>query len=104
MRGANVFISILAVIGLALLAWVIIQISPRIGDSNFSSVTNFEECVAAGNPVMESYPRQCRSADGKLFVENPPAGGVPPQQNLSEPISVNGCAPAGCSNQLCVSV
>lgn len=23
-------------------------------------VTNFEECVAAGNPVMESYPRQCR--------------------------------------------
>ena len=23
-------------------------------------ITNFEECVAAGNPVMESYPRQCR--------------------------------------------
>lgn len=23
-------------------------------------VTNFEECVATGNPVMESYPRQCR--------------------------------------------
>ena len=22
-------------------------------------ITNFEECVAAGNPVMESYPRQC---------------------------------------------
>lgn len=33
-------------------------------------VTTFEECVAAGNPVMESYPRQCRSEDGELFVEN----------------------------------
>ncbi len=32
-------------------------------------ITNFEECVAAGNPVMESYPRQCR-ANGQLFVEN----------------------------------
>lgn len=32
------------------------------------TVNSFEECVAAGNPVMESYPRQC-SADGKTFVE-----------------------------------
>lgn len=31
-------------------------------------VTNFEECVARDNPVMESYPRQCR-ADGKMFTE-----------------------------------
>ncbi|HZJ42021.1 MAG TPA: Gmad2 immunoglobulin-like domain-containing protein [Patescibacteria group bacterium] len=31
-------------------------------------VNNFEECVGAGNPVMESYPRQCRSGD-KTFVE-----------------------------------
>ena len=26
-------------------------------------VTNFEDCVAAGNPVMESYPRQCRHGE-----------------------------------------
>ncbi|KKT21312.1 MAG: hypothetical protein UW04_C0006G0015 [Parcubacteria group bacterium GW2011_GWB1_43_8] len=32
-------------------------------------VTNFEECAASGNPVMESYPRQCRH-DGKTFTEN----------------------------------
>ncbi len=31
-------------------------------------IASFDECVAAGNPVMESYPRQCR-ADGELFVE-----------------------------------
>jgi hypothetical protein len=32
-------------------------------------VDSFEECALAGNPVMESYPRQCRTADGKNFVE-----------------------------------
>jgi len=31
-------------------------------------ITNFEECVAAGNEIMESYPRQCRNGDD-LFVE-----------------------------------
>lgn len=31
-------------------------------------ITSFEECVEAGNPVMESYPRQCR-AGGETFVE-----------------------------------
>ena len=31
-------------------------------------VTNFQECVEAGNPVMESYPRQCRH-DGETFTE-----------------------------------
>lgn len=32
-------------------------------------IETFEACVAAGNPVMESYPRQCRTASGRLFVE-----------------------------------
>jgi len=31
-------------------------------------VTTFDECVAAGYPVMESYPRQCRIND-TIFVE-----------------------------------
>ncbi|MCF6276457.1 MAG: hypothetical protein L3J07_01265 [Candidatus Magasanikbacteria bacterium] len=34
-----------------------------------SFITNFEECANAGNSIMESYPRQCRSEDGNLFVE-----------------------------------
>jgi hypothetical protein len=36
--------------------------------SAFGDITDFEECVAAGNPVMESYPEQCRTPDGRLFV------------------------------------
>ena len=35
-----------------------------------SSINNFEECVAAGNPIMESYPRQCKTTDGQHFVED----------------------------------
>lgn len=31
-------------------------------------VDSFADCMAAGNPIMESYPRQCRN-DGQLFVE-----------------------------------
>ena len=32
--------------------------------------SNFEECAAMGYPVMESYPRQCRTPNGRLFVED----------------------------------
>jgi len=32
-------------------------------------INDFTECVAAGNLVMESYPRICRVADGTLFTE-----------------------------------
>ena len=43
------------------------------------SIDSFEECVAAGNPVMESYPRQCRTSDGKHFVEVLETAGVFPE-------------------------
>ncbi len=38
-------------------------------DGGSPVVDSFEACVRAGYPVMESYPRQCRTADGQLFVE-----------------------------------
>jgi eight-cysteine-cluster-containing protein len=36
---------------------------------NSENINTFEECVDAGLPVMESYPRQCRTPDGRTFVE-----------------------------------
>lgn len=36
--------------------------------SNNALVTNFFECVDGGNPIMESYPRQCRH-ENTTFVE-----------------------------------
>ncbi len=35
---------------------------------NEDMITSFKECVAAGNPVMESYPRQCRHGE-QIFRE-----------------------------------
>lgn len=32
-------------------------------------ITSFEECVAAGNTILESYPRECRTPDGETFIE-----------------------------------
>ena len=43
---------------------------PSINNNGNTVVANFEECVAAGNPVMESYPRQCRAANGQTYTEN----------------------------------
>jgi glucose/arabinose dehydrogenase len=49
--------------------------SPEINDDRIlrivplNEINSFEGCVTAGNPVMESYPRQCRTADGQTFVE-----------------------------------
>ena len=34
-----------------------------------SQINSFEQCITAGNPAMESYPRQCKTVDGKHFVE-----------------------------------
>jgi len=46
-----------------------ICVLPEIVEEETDGIHSFEECVAAGNLVMESYPRQCRTADGKHFVE-----------------------------------
>ncbi len=91
---------------LSLVAFVIFALAPRF-ESVSPAVTNFDECVAAGNPVMparttedvqsggESYPRQCNTPEGQHFVEE-----ISP---INDPIQFNGCAVAGCSSQLCVS-
>lgn len=32
-------------------------------------INSFDGCASAGYPIMESYPRQCRTPDGRGFVE-----------------------------------
>lgn len=34
-----------------------------------TTVTNFDECVAQGNPVRESYPARCSTPDGRVFTQ-----------------------------------
>jgi hypothetical protein len=49
------------------------QIPP---DDQVTEITSFEECVEAGNPILESYPRQC-IADGETFTEVLPEDQIP---------------------------
>lgn len=46
-------------------------------NSKIQSITNFDECVQAGYPIMESYPEQCRTPDGKAYTKQ-----VSPQSDL----------------------
>ena len=32
-------------------------------------LVTFKECVEGGNPILESYPRQCKTSDGRTFIE-----------------------------------
>lgn len=43
-------------------------------------VSSFADCAKAGYPVMESFPRQCRTPDGRTFVEE-----VPEKKDISAP-------------------
>lgn len=40
-------------------------------------INSFEECAQAGYPILESYPEQCRTPDGKSFTKL-----IDDQQNL----------------------
>ena len=72
MKKQNVVITIVAllVIGLGVGYFVGYDQEGEKSDdrTSDSKVSSFEDCVEAGNPVMESYPRQCRHED-ELFVE-----------------------------------
>jgi len=112
MRMSNLSTSTLIgfVVVLAIVAGLFFAFSANRGQQQLLSITNFEQCAEAGYPVMparrslgaggESYPRQCRTPDGRNFTEDisdvsdtQPDGGI----------SFNGCVVAGCSGQLCVS-
>ena len=63
-------------------------------DSISSSVTNFDECVAQGNPVMESFPPQCITPDGITFT----------QEMDEEPPPVNEACEDQCGDGTCQEV
>lgn len=68
----KVLISIIALLGIivVVMAWQF-SLGEKIVSIFFpKEINSFEDCAAAGYPVMESYPRQCKTPDGRTFVEN----------------------------------
>jgi len=53
----------------ALLIFVAMIVYPLLTKEKVPQITSFQECMDAGYPIMESYPRQC-NADGNNFIED----------------------------------
>lgn len=50
------------------------------GETEKKTIQSFIDCIEAGYPVLESYPRQCQTPDGKSFSED--IGNAPEKQDL----------------------
>lgn len=85
---------------LSIAAALLMQISSKAKEHRLLSIDTFEECALAGYPIMESYPEQCRTPDGRTFT-NEEQKLVPPSQTGVGIISAGGCEVGGCSAQLC---
>jgi hypothetical protein len=60
-------------------------------------ITSFEDCVSAGYPVMESYPRQCTTPEGNVYTEELDAT----DEGVSTATAGEGCYIGGCSQEIC---
>lgn len=68
------------IIASAFFAWKYWQLT------KVQQITNFDQCAAAGYPVMESFPEQCATPDGRSFTRDLPNTPV----EYGEPITVTG--------------
>jgi eight-cysteine-cluster-containing protein len=68
-------------------------------------IDSFADCVAAGNPVQESFPRVCTSEDGSTFVEEvePENGEYYGSSTLAECSQNSDCQVGGCNAEICGS-
>ncbi|MDD5569196.1 MAG: Gmad2 immunoglobulin-like domain-containing protein [Candidatus Pacebacteria bacterium] len=77
MKITNLAIIFLLVIAIALGIFAIIINKEK---EQLATVPDFEQCAALGYPVLETYPRQCKTPDGQTFVED--IGNAIEKQNL----------------------
>ncbi len=61
-----------ALVALGLVIWYFTASRETLVEEPAPVVLSFEACAAAGYPVMESYPRQCMTPDGRNYTEELP--------------------------------
>jgi hypothetical protein len=64
-KTSIIVLAILVLTGIAVF-WMVLEARE---EDDESTVNSFAACVAAGNPVMESMPRQCATPEGLTFAE-----------------------------------
>jgi hypothetical protein len=88
---------------LTLIAGLLLSLSNIAKQQKMYAISTFEECKQAGYPIMESYPEQCATPDGRTFVNEVPSPVTSQTPAPQSGIVANGCAISGCSMQLCIS-
>jgi hypothetical protein len=66
-RKSLIIIAIVVII--ILIALFLIFDIGRKQPESYLSIINFEECAQAGYPILESYPPQCKTPDGRTFTQ-----------------------------------
>ncbi len=85
-RAPIIVIIVLAALVVGLGSWLLVRQFAQ----PVPSVTTYAECVAAGYPILEIYPEQCRTPDGRTFT-NPDAPPLtPPPTSTGEFTSEGG--------------
>lgn len=70
-------ITLLFLVVLIIIGGVLMFDIGRKAPEPYLMIASFEECVNAGYPVMESFPRRCNTPDGKTFAEFVPTSRDP---------------------------
>lgn len=72
-------ISWLVLTGIIVVALISLELNVYFEENNIPAATSspmailsFKDCLIAGYPVLKSYPRQCKTADGRTYVEEIP--------------------------------
>lgn len=60
-------IKLIAVFVILLIAGILVWKYQK--TSKIQNISTFEECAQAGYPIMESYPEQCKTPDGRNFTK-----------------------------------
>jgi uncharacterized protein len=77
----------------------------KFGQGAESGINSFAACAQAGYPIMETYPEQCRTKDGRNFTrqlsEEEKLRLIPPEENPIQPPESGAEAPGQNCKNLC---
>ena len=95
-RNKLLLLLLLAFLGI-ICVLVIVIIALLVSRGSAPLINSFEDCAAAGNPIQESFPRRCRSADGRSFVEDVTVSETPTPSVTTTPTATTTASPTSTS-------
>ena len=69
---------------------------------DFANVTNYEECTEAGGIILETYPAQCQTPDGRSFTQIIDEPVVPP--DVPGQACEDKCGDGICQEIVCMAI